>query len=110
MVGSESVAVDKQCFGANRQLVDGAVHGCYRRLEDIDFIDFFGRNESHSPGKSFALYDGAQLVALAFGELLRVVEKFVLKVGRQNHSSGCDGSCQTAAACLVASCFDNPWG
>ena len=41
----------------------------------------------------------------ALGELLRVVEQFVTKVGRQNHSGGGYGSGKASAAGFVASRF-----
>ena len=100
-VGIKAVTVDEDVLGTHREPVKCPVHGSDRGLEDVDAVNFLGRDHSHSPCQSLVLDNGAQHVALVLGELLAVVEQFVVEVGRQNHSGSRDRSCQASTPCLV---------
>ena len=104
-IGAEAVAVDEQVLGAEGEGCNGAVHGQEGGVEDVDAVDFFGRDHAHGPGQGFALDDGAEGVALAFGELLRVVQQFVAEAGGQDDGGGIDGARQASASGFVAAGF-----
>ena len=87
------------------QLVNSTVHGKKGGIENIDFVNFFGRDDAHRPCQSLFFNHFTQGIALLFRQLLGVVQKFILKVRWQNNSSGIDRTGQTAATGLIASCL-----
>ena len=68
--GVEAVAVDEQGFGAHLELTYGAVHCLDAGTQDVDAVDLAVIDDSYSPGYCLTLDDGAELVALTFGEFL----------------------------------------
>ena len=98
----ETVAVDEQVLRTDGELVDGAVHGQERGVEDVDFVDFLRRDDAHGPRQGLPLDDLAQSVSLVLGQLLGVVQQFVAEILRQDDGGGIDGARQTAATGLVA--------
>lgn len=101
-IGFETIAVDDDKFGAKCQGIESTVHGKDRGVENVDFVDFTGRNFGDGPSKSIAFYLFAQLITHLCRELLAIVETRVLIVGRENDGGGKYGTCQTTAPCLVA--------
>lgn len=63
-VGSEAVAIDEQMFGTDLELVHGAVHGKKGCFQDVDAVDFFGRDDAYCPSEGFLFDDGAQGIPL----------------------------------------------
>lgn len=106
-VGHEAVAVDEEVLGTDAELRHGTVHGEDAGAEDVYLVDFLVGDHAHSPGKGFALDDFTQLVAVALGELLGVIQQVVLEILRQDDGSGIDGACKASAAGLVAAGFDS---
>ena len=80
-VGLEAVAIDDDGLGPHLELVEGTVHGQDGGVEDIDLVDLLRRDDAHGPCHRVALDILAQGIALAGGELLGVVEPFVVIVG-----------------------------
>ena len=70
VVGTETVAVDKQKVGTHRQAVHGAVHGEKRSLKNVDMVNLIVVNDAHCPSQGVALYYGTQCVAGMLGKLL----------------------------------------
>ena len=102
-VGLEAVAVNDDGLGAERQLVEGAVHGQYAGVEDVDLVDFLGRHHAHGPRQGVALNLAAQLVTATGRELLRVVEGVVNVVFGQDYRRGIHAAGKAAPPRLVAS-------
>ena len=101
----EAVAVDGQEFGRGGEAVGGEVHPLDRGLEDVDLVDAGGRHGLHGPGHGLAFDDRTQEVALSLGELFRVVEQWVVEVGRKDYRGGKDCAGQASAPRLVAPRF-----
>ena len=99
----KAVAVYQQMLRTDIQLVNSTVHGKKGGIENIDFVNFFGRDDAHRPCQSLFFNHFTQGIALFFRQLLGVVQKFILKVRWQNNSSGIDRTGQTAATGLIAS-------
>ena len=79
------------------------MHGQEAGPQDIDLVYLCRRDDTHGPRQCVTLDDGAQLLSLAVGELLRVVELLVVIVGRQDDRCGIHTTCQTTAPSFVAS-------
>ena len=99
----EAVAIDNDSLGAHLQTVKSTVHSKDAGVEDIDTVDFFGRNNAYRPSHSITLNLLAQCLSLLVGELLAVVEFVVMVIGRKDHGSGIDTAGKAATARLVTS-------
>ena len=102
----EAVAVYGQEFGRGGEAVGGEVHPLDRGLENVDFVNTGGRHGLHGPGHGLAFDDRTQEVALSLGELFRVVEQWVVEVGRKDYRGGKDCAGQASAPRLVAPRFE----
>ena len=101
----ETIAVNSQKLRLYLKTADRYIHTLEGCLEDVDLINTLRRNLRHSPRHSLALDDGAQLIALTLGHLLRVVEQRVKKVGRQNNRRRKDTARQASASRLITACL-----
>ena len=81
------------------------MHGKKRSIEDIYLIYFPGRNNPHRPCQRFFLNDFAQGIPLFFGQLLGIVQQFVLKIFGKNNGCGIDSTGKAAAPRFVTSRF-----
>ena len=102
LVGFEAVTIHDNCLRPNLELVQGTVHSQKTGVEDIDFIDFFGSNNAHSPSYSITLYLLAERLALLICELLTVVQFGILITGRKDNGCCIYAACQTSSASLIA--------
>ena len=73
-------------------------------------INLFGTTYADCPGEGIANDFLAKSIALAFRELLAVVEAGVGVVGRKDNRCGIDWTGKTTASCLVCSSLDEPLG
>ena len=103
---TEAVAVDGEKFRACAQLPDRPTHPLERGVEDVDFVDAFGRDGSDSPRHRLAFDDRPEPVAVALAHLLRIVEQRIVEIGRQNHGRCEDRTGQTPPARFVTAGFD----
>ena len=110
LVGVKAVAVYQQRLGAYGQLIDGAVHGQERGVEDVDFIDFLLIYRCHGPGKRAGFDVGAQFFALRLVELLGIVEEWMIKARGQNDGRCEHGASKAATAGFIATGFDEAFG
>ena len=83
-------------------MIKCTVHSQKRSIENIDFINFLRSNDTYSPCHGIPLYDLAQLMTFLVGELLGIVQFFILVIRRKNHSRRIDTACQTATTGLIA--------
>ena len=74
VVREETITVNEDALRAHTQLIQCTVHRRDTGTQDVDAVYLLGRDHSHSPRYRLALNDGAQLLALALGELLAVVD------------------------------------
>ena len=102
----EAIAVDDNGVGAQRQGVEGAVHGQDGGVEYVDAVDFLRRADAHAPCKSLGFDDGPERLATALGGLLGVVEPGMMEVRRKNHGGGHYRAGETSASGFVASGFE----
>lgn len=65
----EAVAVDDYGSGGDFEGVEGAVHGQYGGVEDVDAVDLFGCHDSYGPCDGFGLDVVAEQVAVVFAKL-----------------------------------------
>ena len=110
VIWPEAVAVDDERLRPHLEAVDGAVHGQYAALQDVEFINFAGRTHPDGPAHGVVLNLQSQLLALMRGELFRVGDEGVGIVGWQDDGSCIDGTCEAASASFVASGFDDIGG
>ena len=57
-----SVSLPKGGLGADFKLIQCAMHGENRGIENVDFIDFFGSYDAYSPSYSIALNNLTKLI------------------------------------------------
>ena len=101
-VGLEAVAVDDNAFGTELQTVECAVHGQDSGVQDVDPVDLFRIDHTDRPRQRILLDDRAQRAPPGIGQLLRVVEQFVVIVRRKDHGGSIDRTGQTTATGFVA--------
>ena len=106
VISVESVAVDDEGFGAHGKGIDGSVHGCDAGTKDVHLVDFGCGHDAQCPGNGIALDFLAERIALVGGELLGVVQTWVLVVFGQDDGGCIDATCKTTSPCFVATCFD----
>ena len=102
-IGREPVAIHNDGFRTHFQLVERTVHGQKRGIKDIDFVNLFRRDHPDGPCHGVTLNNLAQLVTPVVGELLGVVDGFVLIIRSENHGCRIDTTRQTTPAGFVAS-------
>ena len=102
MIRFETVAIDDDGLRTDSELVEGAVHGENRGIEDVDFVNFPGCDHSYRPCHGITHDDLTQGVALPLRELLGVIELVVGIVGRENDRRRIDAASETTASSLVA--------
>ena len=117
LIGHEPIAVDEEVLGADFQLSHGTMHGKNGGTENVNFVDFIGRNDTYSPRQGFALNDLSEGVALTLGKLFGIVKgRKTLSPAlphngegattkRQDDSSSIYRTGKAAATSFVATCF-----
>ena len=106
VIGVESVAVDDEGFGAHGQGIDGSVHGGDAGTEDVHLVDFGCGHDAQCPGNGVALDFLAERIALLGGELLGVVQQWILVVFRKDDGCGIDTAGEASTSRFVATCLD----
>ncbi len=81
------------------------MHGQNRCAQYVDRVDLLVVDLRHRPCDSFAFYDRTQLVALTFGELLRVIKQRMPEVIGQYYGVSHHRTSQTASSGLITSCL-----
>ena len=102
-VGLESVAIHNHSTGTHLQRIKGAMHSKDRCVKDIDFVNLMIIDDADCPSHSLRLNDGAQRVALSFGELFAIVKQWVVKIVGKDNCGGIDRTSKTTTSSLVAS-------
>ena len=98
---AETVAVDGQELRSRIEPCGSQRHPLERGVEDVDLVDALRRDCLHRPSDGLTFDDGAQQVALPLGELLRIIEQRMRKVGRQDDGGRKDRPGQTTTPRLV---------
>ena len=104
----EAVAVDNDALRTNLQTVQRAMHGENRGVEDVVSIDFGHIDHTDRPRQGIALDFGAQCTPACIGQLLRIVERLVVIVGRKDDCGGIDRTGQTTAPRFVTTGLEQP--
>ena len=99
----ETVSVNEDSFRTYSEAVEGAMHGEYRGVENVDFVDFGGCYHSYAPCQCFLLDYWPKGVTLVFGELFRIVEQRVVELVGEYDSGSKHRSGEATAAGFVAS-------
>ena len=82
------------------------MHGQDGGVEYVDAVNLFDRGHAYGPSHGVALNHFAQSIALVWGELLGVVEDFVVIVGRQNHGRRIDITGQAPTPGFIHTCLN----
>jgi hypothetical protein len=106
----ESVSIYENKFGPGLELVQGAVHGQYRGIQDVVFINFFCRALGHCPGNGLFPDLGFQHKSGFFFQYFGIIQAGEVKIGRQNNRCGQNRTRQGAAAGFIAAGFQKKVG
>ena len=84
------------------------MHGENRSIEDVVSIDFDHFGHTDRPRQGIALDFGAQCTPACIGQLLRIVERLIVIIGRKDDCSGIDRAGQTTAPRFVTTGLEQP--
>lgn len=101
----EAVAIHQDQSRGNFQLIECQVHGFEGGLEDIDAVDLGGVHPGDGPGNGLVPDDIPQHVPIFFPELFGVVQNRIIKINREDHGGGKNGSGKASSTGLVTSRF-----
>src|SRR5574344_2394014 len=101
----KTVTVNQQHLWLGGKLFHCKIHCMKGGAQDIGIVNLFVVHLRHCPSQSIAFYLSAQGVTLLFGQLLGVVEHFVVIPYRQNNSSSIDRTCQAASSGFITASF-----
>ena len=101
----ELVAIDEQEFRFYTQSAHRPLHSGDGCIQYIYSIDFFCAHFLNSPCYCLALDDRTKHFPGLFGHFLRVVQKRVVEVWRQDYRCSEYRTCKRAATCFVTACL-----
>ena len=78
------------------------MHGQDGGVQDVDPVDLFCVDHANRPRQGILLDDRAQRAPTRIGQLFRIVEQFVVIIGRKDYGGGIDRTGQTTATGFVA--------